>query len=79
MLCYLTADAEVVLTYHLSLLVCVKIQEPEGLSGQTLSGHVDPPALRLYFCHFFPERGPSEVTWKEAFQDFPCVMGPTGL
>lgn len=32
-LCYLTVDAEVVLTYHLSLLVCVHIQEPQGVSG----------------------------------------------
>lgn len=77
---YLTADAEVVLTYHLPLLVCVHIQEPEGVSGRTLSGHVDPPALHLrLLCRFVPSRGPSEDTWKEAFPDFPCVMGPTGL
>lgn len=73
MLCYLTAGAEVVLTYHLPLLVCVHLQEP----GRTLSGHVDPPALLLQLlCRLVPARGPSEDTWKEDFQDFPCVMGP---
>ena len=74
---YLTADAEV--THHLDLLVCVHIQEPEGVSGRTLSSHVDPPALHLLLFCRFPARGSSEDTWKEAFQDLPCVMGPTGL
>lgn len=79
-LCYLTVDAEVVLIYCLPLLVLVHIQEPEGVSGRTLSGHVDPPALHLQlFCCFPPARGASEDTWKETVQDFPCVMGPKGL
>lgn len=79
-LCYLTADVEEVLTYHVPVLVCFHIKELEVVSGRTLSGHVDPPALHLQlFCHFVPARGPSEDTWKEAFQDFPCVMGPKGL
>lgn len=43
---YLTSDTEVVFAYH--LLVCVHIQELEGVSRRKLSGHVDPPALHLY-------------------------------